>query len=459
MSYTTNWRAIAAGKFISKRDGSNANAGTKAAPYETLQKGLSTNGNNYIRNGFYLEGDFLIGDGDTLVEGDGLPEWNAEPFASAWVQAPLVGNYENEIKGFLLRKWANVSSSDKVNFAFNNVEAYECNLRLHKASSYNLFSDCYILRDNGFTNAVAAFGDVEKSTFINTIIQHTFSLIFGQGKYIECVFNNISSMINNASTFPFQRCAFEDNGIDGFTIDGLRLVTKTLQGDANPIGLQYSNGEKFSGTFFTPGGSISFIDCFWSPSMGWNSPANGDYTLNHLPLSKLFNSGNQIGAYNIHYYIDSNHPAYLVANGASYTNIEKNVDGSFTISLGFNVGVIESTLNPIFAFALPQLTTISEAVKFIIDSSPVIGEGLDTNNYPTNTRYDYELVYYDESEPNGLNNMLNWSPWVLLEANSPASTDNLDIGNGHLDVDFTTVSPLTFRRFALRITLRTNGVQ
>ena len=73
-----------------------------------------------------------------------------------------------------------------------------------------------------------------------------------------------------------------------------------------------------------------------------------------------------------------------------------------------------------------------------------------------------EYKIYDESEPNGIDNVLNWLPqdantWYEMEGNMPLELDATMKGNGNVDVDMANLGSITMNRYAQKITIRKDG--
>ena len=283
-----------------------------------------------------------------------------------------------------------------------------------------------------------------RATFINCVVNIT-SVKTGAVYSIQKSYFS-GSMSNSTDGLLITDCAFAD----GYQITGQSV--NTIFGTVD--------GVKFSVTVNLGGFNIIFNNCFWTATAGFNNPSIEDYTLMDSPRSILWNNSNVLGTYEIGVRFLPSNPAFDPVNGAVYVGVNRNtVNESFELTASPS-GTVESSTNPNFALNFGELVTLDNALLWfgLVPPLDVVQltkyDGLSAN--PT-VRLDYEFNIYDESEPNGANNPLNFIGWRRMEVNMPVQVDAGGLGNGNQDALLTNIGSAIVNRFALRFTIREDG--
>ena len=464
MSLSTNWRHTG-DIYVSQKDGNDGNVGDQANPYKTLSFAISqvtfSRNNIIIRSGYYAEGDIstinrfsLTGDGNVIIDGSS--------FLNFIVISSGGGIGTVNFKGLTFINCGNLLVSNSGNTSGANIE--DCIIRncdTIRVNSSDSQGSNRVLCTNSNIELRRGFNSTLLTVFRWSIIDSFVSFISSGGiKFNNVVTSNTSITVNDFSASYSSSC-FDENVL----FDGINFKNYTLNGDSNNIGTTYLPNERFTGTFTVGSATITLLNCFWTNDLGFNSPINDDYTLKLNPQSILFNFSDIIGCYGLAYRFDSQDQAFdLLNSGVSYTNLNRNVDGTFTlVNAGLNEGTVQSTDDPTLCFTLPEPVVLNQGIRFSDKGFTYLnGEWIDKLNYifgvNEEVRLTYRLQAYDETEPNGVNSPLNFSNWYDMENNQAVELDIGGIGVGDVNVDFNSVSPLTVKRFRLEITLRNNGV-
>lgn len=470
MPLNTNWKAIA-DYYACSRSGDDANSGLDGAnPKQSFDSVVALyTGSSFvtvlIRDGYYPSGTHQSEIGVHNIEADGLAVIdgaNFNPFIS-------FGN-QNGGKHFSGVTFINVTgmtfngTTDIRSLHYDNCVFYDClNIQAFCRSteylnSKNLFISTFITFKS-FQSGLDQ-KEVYRCTFVSSSIYSGNEREDSQD-YLNCAFDEGSSFLydipNVLKINRFLNCAFESTPANGFRIEGVRLNDVTLNNDPNPLDVQYSDGEKFSGTYTSSTGHIyEFQNCFWSSNFLFSSTTKSIYTLQHSPIrSPLFNNNNFIGAYGLALFLDADDSSFDPVNGATLTNIT-NVNGDFVLDVGFNEGTVTSTEDLAHCITLPNLSTIEDFVNFSLEGFNFFnGEWVDRENYDPISNQEVRLTYlvkvYDEDG-------LSWGNFIEFELNQPLDIDDQGRGNGNVDFDFDNSSPIVGRRFAVQFVVRDNGV-
>lgn len=446
MPLATNWR-FTGNVYVCNKSGNDTNSGTQAFPFKTIGAAVAaiTGGTIVVRSGYYNEGDIFKGNTFTMLA-DGYVIVDCQGFANGIRLDPSVGFSQSLWRGFTLLNW----------LSFANRARYEdCIIKNSVGLKLKPFDEITVSAKNSLVvNTDIEFADIAantrrracyRSTFINCSL--TFQNIDAGDFYsIENSYFDGSS-INNSDSPQFINCAFAD----GYTINGQSINTEFGTGD----------GIRYSGTNSIGGQNTVFNNCFWTATPNFNNPSREDYTLRDSPRSILWNNGNIIGNYNIGVQILPSDQAFDPANGATYTDINRNtVDEKFELIAPNVSGEFQSSLDPTKCLDLGELVTLDSPLLWFGLFPPL--EVIQKTKYdalspnPT-VRLDWEINIYDESEPNGVNNTLNFIGFKRMEVNKAIETDASGLGNGNQDADLSALGSAIVRRFAIKCTLREDG--
>jgi hypothetical protein len=452
MALSTNWRET--GDFYTcQKSGNDLNSGTQALPFETFNKALSSGSNKerVFRAGYYSItssinfelGNRYIADGYCILDG-------------ANIVNTATGSAVNQFE-----KWT------FLNLILTENSSGEMNLLscIQKGGDLSLFG---VVDSSLFLSGITRIKRPITATIVSRCVFNNNLRFYSIGGFN--VYNSVfteNCIINNNTNAGFtvpivwQNCAFSNLTV----IDGQQIGLYTLDGEGSDINSKTENA-KFSGNLTIGNLEISMVDCFWTSDFGFNDPTIEDYTLKDSPRSILYNQNNIIGAKLVGVRNIPSLTAWDTVNGATYTDINRNtVDDKFELIAPATEGTCQSSLDPAQALSLGGLRTINNPIEVFGELPPL--EVIQKTKYngadpsPVVRRI-VEYKIYDESEPNGVDNVLNWMPqdantWYSMEVGLPLELDGSMQGNGNVDADMTNLGAVVMNRYAQKITLRIDG--
>ena len=438
MSLATNWRIQTgnADEYICSRSGNDANTGTEANPYLSIENNWA--GTKYIRGQFQCVSN--VGSADIFGDGFAYINFQGNTFAST-------ANLRNTIKGIFIDNVSHVNNSQ---FATVGNVFVDCTIRnssLELKRTQDLINEFLtVINSNVNIKSVTAptfvNSEVRKSTFKNC---PSYDVV----KSEYCAFSGCTITANTITdTRTFDNCGFSD---DTIWKDASLLTSLTLNGDANTIGNTYASNERFSGSLVNDGITFVFTNCFYSNDLGFIGESID--CLSITPASPLVNGNAIIGSKPVGLLFNAQSAPFTDA-GASYTNVTP-TGTKFVLNTGQTEGTVTSTDSLSNCITLPFATTVSDIVEAFGTFLFSQGEWIDKENYNPATnpevRLTWEFAALDE-------NTLLWGPFINYEINTPLEVDNSGLGNGNVNASMPDLGAITAKRFRIRFTIRTNGV-
>lgn len=458
-----NWFVTAVDNplYICQKSGDDLDVGDREFPKQTLNGTIFDTGlpkDNGIRSGLYLLtaslgflGISFVGDSENVtIDGQGL-------YSIGFSTAPANG----ELRFFncTVKNVVNIHGRAFGGIA-NGTTWYNCTVEDCTLVEYGrdivtgeitqktVFKDVVTVTHKA-QQANNTGAEFERLTFDN-ITTYDFQSSVDR-LYTQCWFGGGDFLSENTGTgtVTFKDCALLK---DTMLFDGSLLQ---LFGDAGNIQAEYTDGQKFSGTYTTPINSsvIIFTDCFWTADPGF-------ITDTHIltPASKLVNGGVFIGRYNAGSVFDANHIAFDPANNAIYNGIDRNTPaGTLTQTVPGVTGDFQTSDNPATALKLDTNITMTDAIRFFgtfLQPTEVIDKAVFNDPANLEVRRTFELWAYNYV-------LEEWIDTLEIEAGNiyGVETDSLGVGNGDVSVDVTTLAPLSgYDTFMIKGWLRTDGV-
>lgn len=486
MPLETNWRKkiqrFNSFVYCSEKDGSNSNSGlNESLPLQnfngvfSLLNSLNTK-SVQVRSGYYNEGDIslpssfggfidFISDGNSIIDGSGFSSFisvnqqNSRILFNGFIFQNVLkyndlGSTLSLQECFIKDSSFNKSSSSNSSFNINCSRASNCTfLRSDISISY---------LDNTVSGIVFRCTFFDSSLYVIRVSPSSIPLsnsFFNKNSSIELGFG---SSINS---LEITNCAFQFDS-NGFSLDGTSIDLITLDGDLLTITNQYQEREKFSGSFTQNGFTYLFFNCFWIQDPLFNSVENEDFTLQNTPIqSILFNENNIIGSKGLaQYFTGLSEPFNPSNSNVILQNVTVDpVTGSFDLNSGQTEFRVRSTDDPTKCIEIPQATTLEKEVFFsMLGFSFFNGEWIQQLPFDSvsnrKVRLDFLISIYDESEPNGSNNPLNFSPFYDMEINQNIQLDSSMRGSGNIDADMQSLGNINGKRFIVDFIFRTDGI-
>ncbi len=468
MALSTNWR-YTGNKYMCGKSGSDASAGSTSAPYKTLAQiisSLSSTQTGIVRSCIiYLTASIDVGTKILTLISDGLTYLNLASNTIYTSSSTLgVVTYQN----FYIDN-GTLQSSRNTGISLTSVMSYiNCILKgvlLDLYGSGAEMNTCLVLSSTVWIGQTqtGAIPKATRSTFIATTFTtgSTSNLAAASNVVFSgCFFDKTSYMNLSGRTITFINCAFESNGTDFIiNVNGTNKNIKAVQlvSDVANIGTTYADAQHFSGSLTNGAGTITFTNCFWTATPGFNDSANSDYTLKISPIANLFNNANIIGAYGLYKRFDCNDEAFNPARtGVSYSGVTRNTGaGTFDLTTPGTPGTVTSSSDPDYAITLPNATTLSSFVNWVGNFNFYNGDWVDKANYSAGVndevRMTYRVKVYDD-------NTSTWSSWYEIEMFQPVRIDGSSKGNGDIAATMTSLTAITGKRFQIEFTLRDDGV-
>lgn len=464
MPLSTNWNKTG-DWYVCEKSGNDLNAGTKIAPFKTVNKAKDVAINDQkiiIRSGNYTSEPFIfnttkrlefIGDSYFIVG-----ENNAVNICDGY-----------KISGILYAQNINPASIGNGIRVGQNVQ-----------DTVNSISDSLLsgaVVSPQITNKVTLYKSIIICGLgglnpLNTTISYT-SIISSLVEYrndFATPANFVNTLIYDTSIVKLDHidlsyCAvtFTNTAFYDVSILGIDLLSLIPVGFSLSIGELYEANEVFNCSVALGGTTFNFVNCFHTSSSLFLAPLSFDFNYVLSPKSPLVRpdlSGGIIGNGAPSVLFLANGEAFNTARaGVTLISCTRNVTtGQITLNVGQTTATATSTSDILYAFKMPFLCSINKTSlsEFLYDF--VVGKKWnDRINYNAgdaspNVRLTYRVAFYDDLTA-------TWGAFIDFEDNNNFAIDTNAKGNGDPDFLYASLGATQqVRIFRLEITLRSNGV-